>query len=228
MLNTAIIVAAGAGKRFGDERPKQFIELLGKPLIIHTIERFESCPAIDEIVLVAAEDRSEEFRELLAGQPFAKVRAIVPGGATRAQSVRSGLDSIDGETAWIVAVHDGARPLVTAREITQTVEAASLHGAACLVADLTDTIKEVDHGFITRTVPRAGLRRALTPQAFQYDILRKAFDDAELGEDVTDECCLVERTGIRIFCVEGSSRNIKITRPEDLKLAEMYLSEPPA
>jgi 2-C-methyl-D-erythritol 4-phosphate cytidylyltransferase len=225
MLNTAIIVAAGAGKRFGDERPKQFVELLGKPLIIHTIEPFESCPAIDEIVLVAAEDRIEELRGLLAGMPFDKVKSIVAGGATRAESVRNGLDAIDGETAWIVAVHDGARPLVTAREITQTVEAASLHGAACLVTDLTDTIKKVDHGFITDTVPRADLRRALTPQAFQYDILRKAFDEAELGDDVTDECCLVERAGIRIFCIEGSSRNIKITRPEDLKLAEMYLSD---
>lgn len=228
MLNTAIIVAAGAGKRFGNERPKQFVELLGKPLIIHTIEPFESCPAIDEIVLVAAEDRIDEFRELLSGQPFHKITAIVPGGVTRARSVRNGLDAIDAGSAWIAAVHDGARPLVTVNEITQTVEAASLHGAACLVAELTDTIKRVDHGFISETVPRSDLRRALTPQAFQYDMLRKAFDATELGDDVTDECCLVERTGIRIFCVEGSSRNIKVTRPEDLKLAEMYLSEPPA
>lgn len=224
MINTAIIVAAGTGKRFGDPRPKQLIELLGKPVIIHTIERFDSCPAIDEIVLVVAEDRIEEFRGLIAAHPFAKVRSVVPGGATRAGSVRNGLNEIDEKTAWIVAVHDGARPLVTVDEISQTVENASLHGAACLVADVTETIKEVDHGFITKTVPRANLRRALTPQAFQYAILRKAFEGSDLGEDVTDECFLVEHLGIRIFCVEGNSRNIKITRPEDLKLAEMFLA----
>jgi 2-C-methyl-D-erythritol 4-phosphate cytidylyltransferase len=161
---------------------------------------------------------------LIAAHPSAKLRSIVPGGATRAGSVRNGLNEIDEKTAWIVAVHDGARPLVTVDEISQTVENASLHGAACLVADVTDTIKEVDHGFITKTVPRTNLRRALTPQAFQYGILRKAFDGSDLGEDVTDECFLVENLGIRIFCVEGNSRNIKITRPEDLKLAEMYLA----
>ncbi len=224
MINTAIIVAAGTGKRFGGSQPKQLIELLGKPLIIHTIERFDSCPAIDEIVLVVAEDRIEEIRTLIVEHPFAKVRSVVPGGATRAESVRNGLNEIDEKTAWIVAVHDGARPLVTVDEISRTVENASLHGAACLVADVTDTIKEVDHGFITKTVPRANLRRAQTPQAFQYGILRKAFDGSALGEGVTDECFLVEHLGIRIFCVEGNSRNIKITRPEDLKLAEMYLA----
>ncbi len=222
MINTAIIVAAGAGTRYGDSRPKQFIELLGKPLIIHTIEKFDACPSIDEIILVVADGQRDEAQEMISRAGLA-IRSIVPGGVTRAESVRSGLNEIDEKTAWIVAVHDGARPLVTADEITRTVEAASLHGAACLVTDLTDTIKKVDHGFITDTVPRADLRRALTPQAFQYDLLRKAFDEAELGDDITDECCLVERTGIRIFCVEGGSRNIKITRPDDLILAAAYL-----
>ncbi len=223
MINTAIIVAAGSGKRFGDPRPKQFVEILGKPVIIYTIERFESCPAIDEIVLVVAEDRIEEFRSLISDYAFTKVRGVVPGGATRAESVRNGLDAIDEKTAWIVAVHDGARPLVTSDEISRTVENASLHGAACLVGDVTDTIKETDAGFITGTVARAKLRRALTPQAFEYNILRKAFDEVELGDDVTDECYLVERSGVRIFCVEGSPRNIKITRPDDLLVAQAYL-----
>lgn len=222
-INSAIIVAAGAGKRFGGTEPKQFIELLGKPLILHTIEKFESCPSIDEIILVVAEDRVEEFSRSIESSKFTKVRSVIAGGPTRARSVANGLNEINGETAWIVAVHDGARPLVTAEEISRTVEAASLHGAACLTSEVTDTVKTIDRGFITGTVPRAGLRRALTPQAFQYDILKKAFDDSDLDDEVTDECFLVERSGIRIFCVEGSSRNIKITRPDDIVVAEAYL-----
>lgn len=223
MLNTAIIVAAGSGNRFGGDRPKQFVELLGKPLLIHTIERFESCPVIDEIVLVVAEDQLDEVQRLLGGYSFSKINAVVPGGDTRARSVRNGLDAIDREAAWIVAVHDGARPLVTVDEIIRTVEAASLHGAACLVADVTDTIKEVEQGFITATVPRANLRRALTPQAFQYDILSMAMEHASSEFEATDECSIVEKAGVRIFCVEGSPRNIKITRPEDLSVAASYL-----
>ena len=224
MLNTAIIVAAGTGQRFGGERPKQFIELLGKPLIIHTIERFEACPSIDEFVLVVAEDQLDAFHRLLEEFKFSKTRSVTAGGDTRAGSVRNGISEVNGETAWIIAVHDGARPLVSIDDITRTVEAASLHGAACLVAEITDTIKQVDHGFITETVPRSGLRRALTPQAFQYDILSRALKNDTAGLDATDECSIVEKAGIRIFCVEGSPRNIKITRPEDLKIAEMLLS----
>lgn len=221
-INTGLIVAAGTGERFGGP-PKQFIELLDKPLIIHTIERFESCTAIDEIVLVVASDQLDFANRLVGRYSFAKIRAVVAGGSTRAVSVKNGLNEIDKENAWIVAVHDGARPLVFVDEITRTVEAASLHGAACLVADVTDTIKEVDKGFITGTVPRANLRRALTPQAFQYDILTMATDSVPEWEDATDECSIVEKAGIRVFCVEGSPRNIKVTKPEDLILVKMYL-----
>jgi 2-C-methyl-D-erythritol 4-phosphate cytidylyltransferase len=223
LLNTAVIVAAGTGQRFGGQVPKQFVELLGRPLILHTIERFELCLAIDEIVLVAAKDRLSDLNQLLAEFKFSKVKSVVPGGETRSISVLNGINAIEKGTAGIVAVHDGARPLVTGEEITMTVEAASIHGAACLVADVTDTVKEVHHGFITGTVPRAKLRRALTPQAFQYAILSSAFDRYSSDEAATDECSIVERSGIRIFCVPGSSRNIKITTPDDLTQAEAFL-----
>ncbi len=222
-MNTAIIVAAGSGQRFASSQPKQFIPILGKPLIIHTLERFESCPAIDEIVLVLSDEGRDEFERLRSQFAISKIRSVVTGGKTRAESVKSGLDSVDASTANIVAVHDGGRPLVSVDEITRTIEKAGETGAACLVADVTDTIKEIDGEYISHTIDRLGLRRALTPQAFRYDILRKAFEGVDLAESVTDECSLVEKIGVKIAFVCGNARNIKITRPEDLILAEAFL-----
>ncbi len=222
-MNIAIIVAAGTGSRFAARQPKQFTGILGKPLIIHTLEKFEACPAVDEIVLVLSVDGCGEFAKLDGHHVIKKLRAVATGGKTRAESVRNGLAKIDASTSNIVAVHDGARPLVTVDEITRTIEKAVETGAACLVGELTDTIKEIDGDAIIGTIDRRKLRRALTPQAFRYDILSKAFENADLNENITDECYLVERLGIKIAAVEGSSRNIKITRPEDLTLAEMFL-----
>ena len=223
-MNTAIIVAAGSGSRFSADQAKQFVSLLGKPLIIHTLEHFEACLTIDEIVLVLSEAGRIEFESFRSQFPLSKLKNVVTGGAIRAESVRNGLDSIDPAGANVVAVHDGARPLVSAEEISLTVEKASATGAACLVGEVTDTIKTLESGIIQRTVDRSRLRRALTPQAFRYEILRRAFDAAALGDGVTDECYLVEKLGVEISIVEGSSRNIKITRPEDLIFAEAILA----
>ncbi|HRI02892.1 MAG TPA: 2-C-methyl-D-erythritol 4-phosphate cytidylyltransferase [Pyrinomonadaceae bacterium] len=227
-MNIAIIVAAGTGSRFSPAQPKQFTQILGKPLLIHTVECFEACPAVDEIVLVLSNDGREQFQMSNFVSEISKVRSIVTGGATRAESVKNGLDAIDAALANVVAVHDGARPLVTVDEITRTIVKADEIGAACLVAEVTDTIKEIREGVIVGTVDRNKLRRALTPQAFRYDILQRAFANADLGDNVTDECYLVEKLGVEIAMVEGSSRNIKITRAEDIRIAEMFLSEPPA
>jgi 2-C-methyl-D-erythritol 4-phosphate cytidylyltransferase len=225
-MNTAIIVAAGRGERFGSNRPKQFLPLLGKPLILHTIERFQACDAVDSIVLVLSDDGRDEFLKAATRFEFTKLAAIVAGGITRAESVKSGLLAVNADSADIIAVHDGARPIVTCDEITRTIEQAAETGAACLVATVTDTIKEVRRSHIVRTIDRSSLRRALTPQAFRYDIIRRAFDGADLGDDaITDECSLVERLGVEITIVEGSSRNIKITHPEDLVMAEAYLRD---
>ncbi len=220
--NTAIIVAAGSGQRFGS-KPKQFVSLVDKPLIIHTLERFESCTAIDEIVLVLSEEGRLEFEAINLKFEISNLKSVISGGETRAHSVKNGLDSISANDNDIVVVHDGARPLVSVEEITRTIEKAKETGAACLVADLTDTIKEIDGEHLLRTIDRSKLRRALTPQAFRYDILRKAFEGVDLAESITDECYLVEKLGVKIALVEGSNRNIKITRPEDLVLAEAYL-----
>lgn len=224
-MNIAIIAAAGSGQRFASAQPKQFIDLLGKPLIVHTLERFEACPVIDAIVLVVSDDGRDEFARVRGDYELKKLVSIVTGGDTRARSVSNGLDVIDASTADVVAVHDGARPLVTVDEITRTVEKASETGAACLVAEVTDTIKEVEGGAISRTIDRSGLRRALTPQAFRYEVLKRAVEASDLGEAITDECYMVERLGVLIALVEGSARNIKITRPEDLVLAEAFLGD---
>jgi 2-C-methyl-D-erythritol 4-phosphate cytidylyltransferase len=224
-MNVAIIVAAGSGKRFGAERPKQFLEIAGKPLLIHTLEKFEKCVAIDEIVLMLSAEEIENFRVPAERFHLTKLKKIVAGGKTRAESVFNGLNVIKENKAEIVAVHDGARPFVTCEEISATLEKAKESGAACLVAPVTDTIKQVADGKIVGTIERTKLRRALTPQAFRYEILQKAFADADLSEAATDECFLVEKLGYEISIVEGSAKNIKITTREDWELAEIFLRE---
>ena len=223
--NTAIIVAAGEGKRFGGSLPKQFLTLAGVPLVIHTIKLFEACPEIDEIILVLPMTQKADFQKILEDFNLKKLSKVVAGGKTRAESVLNGLNAVSTETAGIIAVHDGARPLVRIEEISRTVEKAKETGAACLVAPVTDTIKEISGDKILRTIDRSGLRRALTPQCFRYEILRRAFAENDPGEAATDESFLVEKIGAEISLVEGSSKNIKVTHPEDLAVAEIFLQE---
>ncbi|MDQ3062065.1 MAG: 2-C-methyl-D-erythritol 4-phosphate cytidylyltransferase, partial [Acidobacteriota bacterium] len=135
------------------------------------------------------------------------------------------LNSINSKRTEIVAVHDGARPLVSSEEISRTIEQARETGAACLVAAVTDTIKEVRDGKIVATIDRKQLRRALTPQAFRFEILKLAFETADLSEATTDECFLVEKLGYEISVVEGSAQNIKITTQKDFALAEFFLNK---
>ena len=223
-MNVAIIAAAGQGTRMGGKRAKQFLELAGIPIIIHTLQAFEACEAIQEIILVLPEADVRDFSAVARPYKLGKVRSVVPGGVTRASSVRLGLQAVKANDNDIVVVHDGSRPLVTSEEITQTVRAAEVSGAAILVAPLVDTVKEVRDGAVTRTVPRDQLRRALTPQCFRYGILRQAYEQVdELDPALTDESSLVERLGVAVTVVEGSSRNIKVTRPEDLAIAETMM-----
>jgi 2-C-methyl-D-erythritol 4-phosphate cytidylyltransferase len=220
MKTTAIIVAAGSGSRFNSETPKQFLEINGKPVVVHAIDLFEAAPSVSAIVLVLAKDQIGK----LSLKQFTKLESIVAGGDSRAKSVKNAFDAVSADTT-IVAVHDGARPLVTVDEIERTIESAKQTGAACLVAAVTDTIKSIRGHEIAATLDRDQLRRALTPQAFKTEVLKKAFDGVGLDESVTDECYLVERLGHPIAIVEGSVRNIKITHPEDLILAKTLLSQ---
>lgn len=218
MKTTAIIVAAGSGSRFNSETPKQFFELNGKPVVVHSIERFEAAESVDSIVLVLPQERVNGFNT----SQFAKVHIVLAGGNTRANSVLNGLNAVPNDTA-IVAVHDGARPLVTVDEIERAIDKGKQTGAACLVAPVTDTIKSIRREEIAATLDRSQLRRALTPQVFRIEVLKKAFEEFTLDESVTDECYLVERLGRPIAMVEGSSRNIKITHSDDLLLAEALM-----
>jgi len=163
-MNVAIVVAAGKGTRLGGERPKQFLELGGAPILIHTLKQFERCREVDEVIVVLPADQTAGFQSLAQRFELKKVSRAVPGGDTRAQSVQRGLAAITN--ADTVAVHDGVRPFVTPEEIDRTVQAAKATGAAILVAPVADTIKAVQSGRIDHTVARSQLRRALTPQCF--------------------------------------------------------------
>src|SRR3982751_1568780 len=152
-MNVAIIAAAGEGKRFGAGRAKQFLELAGVPVIVHTLRRFEECAAIHEVIVVLpVADAGREFVGLAGKYGLRKVSRVVAGGLTRAESVLRGLQAIRAATAAIVAVHDGVRPLVTADEIARTVRAANVSGAALLASPVVDTIKEVQNEKVVRTL----------------------------------------------------------------------------
>jgi len=225
-MNVAIIAAAGQGTRMGGKRAKQFVELAGTPIIVHTLNPFEQCEIIQEIILVIPERDRVGFLEIGRQYGLRKLARIVSGGTTRAGSVLRGLEAISSPTPEIVAIHDGVRPFVTAEEIAQTVRAAEVNDAAILVAPATDTIKQVKNGTIVKTLQRADLRHALTPQCFRYSLLKRAFARADvLDPELTDESLLVERLGVKVAIVEGGSRNIKITRPEDLAMAEIMFKE---
>ncbi|MEO8647873.1 MAG: 2-C-methyl-D-erythritol 4-phosphate cytidylyltransferase [Acidobacteriota bacterium] len=221
-MNTAIIAAAGSGSRLNSDTPKQFIEILGKPLIQYTIEKFASCSVIDAIIVVTSSIYVSFLDLMIARDEFRKPIRTVMGGETRAESVYRGFQEISDNTK-IVVIHDGARPMVSEGEIAKTVQAAIEAGASCLVAPVTDTVKRVNGGMITETIDRSTLRRALTPQAFRVELLKEAYLSAELTDAVTDECMLVERLGRPVAVVEGSPINIKITHPEDIAAFENYL-----
>jgi 2-C-methyl-D-erythritol 4-phosphate cytidylyltransferase len=224
-MNIAIIAAAGAGTRMGGDRPKQFLLLAGMPVIFHTLKPFEECAQVHEVIVVLPAAESAGFLSSAGKYGLRKLTRVVPGGATRADSVKRGLMSIRPATAEIVLVHDSVRPFVTVAEIESTIAAAQSDGAAILAAPVTDTIKQVSDRAVVKTLDRGLLRRALTPQCFQYELLRQAYQRADVNDpSLTDESALVEQLGKRVTVVEGSSRNIKITTAEDLAIAEAMLA----
>ena len=224
-MNVAIVVAGGKGTRFGGNRPKQFLELNGAPIIVQTLRQFERCTEIESVIVVLPAEEMAGFQSLIEKFDLKKASHVVTGGDSRAQSVRNGLATID--QADIVAVHDGVRPLVTPEEIDRVVRAARASGAAILVAPIGDTVKEIGKSQVKRTLPRQDLRRALTPQCFRFEILKRAYDHlAEIessGIEVTDDSFLAEGLGVAITVVEGNARNIKITTQEDLWFAESLM-----
>jgi 2-C-methyl-D-erythritol 4-phosphate cytidylyltransferase len=222
-MNFAIIVAAGRGSRAGAGRAKQFREISGIPVIIHTLLRFERSETVGESVVVLPAEAREEFLALARGHGLRKVSRAVAGGATRAESVVRGLEAL-GDGEGVVAVHDGVRPFVTPEEIDRTVREAEAHGAAVLAVPAVDTIKEVERGAVVRTPERARLWQAQTPQCFRVELLRRAYaQPGALGPDSTDDSSLVERLGAAVRVVEGGAHNFKLTTPRDFALAEILL-----
>jgi len=211
----AVIVAAGAGRRFGGGKP--FALLAGRPLVEWSLAAFEAHPLVQAIVLVLADDSGK----VLYRTKFRKVIDVVRGGERRQDSVGCGFARLDPAATDVVLVHDGARPFVSAELIGRVVEAARLRGAAVPVVPVPDTIKEVDGGRVVRTIDRARFGRVQTPQAFSYPLLEKALAKARAdGFRGTDDAVLIERCGAEVAVVEGDARNIKITTPLDLRIAE--------
>jgi len=215
---SVLIVAAGSGKRFGEK--KQFAYLRAKPVLEWTLERFEAHPEVDAVVLVLPDEEDLKHYRMR----YAKILDIVRGGERRQDSVWQGFRLLSASAPEIVLVHDGARPLVSADLISRVVAAARADGAAVPVLALEDTIKEVRDGRVAGTVDRTFLVRAQTPQGFRYEILKKALDAARHDRFYgTDEAALAERAGIPVTAVAGDPRNIKITTPIDIPIAEALL-----
>ena len=218
----AVIVAAGTASRMGGI-DKVMAQLEGEPMILRTVRTFVKCDAIKEIVIVTRPDLIVPITNLCKN--FEKVIAVVAGGASRQESVQLGLNALTGKCK-LVAVQDGARPLITEAVIDRTVRAAHTYGAAAPAIPVKDTIKVVRGGVVDHTPNRKTLNAVQTPQVFDFDLLRGALKKAkEDGAEVTDDCSAVERLGMSIKIVEGDERNIKVTTPMDLHIAKLLLEE---
>ncbi len=218
----AVIVAAGSASRMGGI-DKVMAPLGGEPMILRTVREFQNCDCIREIVIVTREDLIVPIRDLCRN--FDKVTLVVAGGATRQESVERGLGALS-EKIELVAVHDGARPLITWQVIDRAVRAANTYYAAAPAVPVKDTVKVVVGGIVKETPERRTLQAVQTPQCFDLDLLKGALVQARLDKAaVTDDCSAVERLGMSVKIVEGDERNIKVTTPMDLKIAEMLLED---
>ncbi len=218
----AVIVAAGTASRMGGI-DKVMAPLQGEPMIVRTVRTFQNTDAIREIVIVTRQDLIVPITNLCAG--FDKVRAVVVGGNSRPESVHLGLNALSGRVK-LAAIQDGARPLVTWQVIDRVVRAAHTYGAAAPAIPVKDTIKQVQGGVVTDTPDRSRLQAVQTPQVFDFDMLRGALQKAQEDKaEITDDCSAVERLGMKVKIVEGDERNIKVTTPLDLKIAQMLLEE---
>ncbi|MBP3313573.1 MAG: 2-C-methyl-D-erythritol 4-phosphate cytidylyltransferase [Oscillospiraceae bacterium] len=221
---SAVIVAAGSATRM--QGTDKVMALLGdKPLVYHAVKAFEDNPKIFEIVVVTREELMEPLGALFTQSGLKKVKAVVIGGKDRMESVMNGVACVSPKATHI-AVHDGARPLVSQNIITQTVTLAVDKGAAAPAIPVKDTIKTAHANAVTATPPREILRAVQTPQIFDADLFRAALTNAQEKElAVTDDCSCVEAIGMRVFLSAGEERNIKVTTPMDLNIAKLYWEE---
>jgi 2-C-methyl-D-erythritol 4-phosphate cytidylyltransferase len=231
MKTIVIIPAAGLGTRMasatGKAPAKQFTELNGVPVLIHTLRKFAASPRVSEIVIALRKSEADNFAPRLAQEKLAKAIRIVEGGEHRQESVANALQAISAVKEDLVLVHDAVRPFVDQEIISNVIDAAVKHGAAIAAVPAVDTIKQVDRtsegAVVNATIPREHIVLVQTPQGFRFHVLKQAFDEAARdGFTGTDEASVVERMGHPVHVVMGSPRNMKITTPSDLELAEFY------
>jgi 2-C-methyl-D-erythritol 4-phosphate cytidylyltransferase len=230
----AIIPAAGLGTRMSAGKAagpsKQFTQLAGQPILIHTLRRFAESPQIARIYVALRKNEIAGFQKRLNEESFAARTELVVGGENRQASVANALAQLQAEKDDIILVHDGVRPFATRELIEAVIAAVEKHDAAIAGLPAVDTIKQVDRtsdgAIITSTIPRERVVMAQTPQGFRFPIIKKAFDDAQADHFTgTDEASLAERAGFTVAVVMGSARNIKITTPADMELAELYVKQ---
>jgi len=229
MKADAVIVSAGKGLRFLEGKKKQFTFLGGKPILAHTLNKFETCSLIRSVHLVVGqEDMDYCLKEIVEKYRFQKVSKIVPGGKRRQESVKNGIDALPKD-ADIVAIHDGVRPLVTQTMIEDSIHSAARYGAVVFAMPVKETIKMSNpDGTVLKTLDRESLWQIQTPQTFQVNVIREAHARAiEDGFVGTDDASLVERLGGEVHILPGSYTNIKITTPEDLWIADLFLKMNP-
>lgn len=218
----AVIVAAGTASRMGGI-DKVMAPLDAEPMIVRTVRAFQQCDAVREIVIVTREDLLQTIMDLC--RDFDKVTAVVVGGKDRPDSVQAGLNALSKKVR-LAAIQDGARPLISQQVIDRTVRAANTYGAAAPGIPVKDTVKVVKGGIVRATPDRSSLQAIQTPQVFDIDLLRAALNKAKKsGAVITDDCSAVENMGMSVKIVEGDERNIKVTTPMDLKIAQILLEE---
>lgn len=223
MKTVAIVPAAGIGKRLKIREKKPFVALRGKPLIAYTLKALDSSRYIDEIIIAVEAPSIGRLKQVIARYGFKKVVKVVAGGKTRNESVRNCFDAIDAYCG-IVLIHDGARPFPEESVIKNSVISAKRFGACVAAIPMTDTVKLAGKSlFVRKTLDRASLWRAQTPQAFRYNLLKDVLNRINRNSDITDEASIFECLGKRVKIVKGSVRNIKITTKDDLKIAEGLL-----
>ena len=223
---TAIFPAAGQSRRMQSKTNKNFLEIKGQSILIHTLQKFSKSAKIDRLIVVAAPDEWNIVKRMLKGVPKLKPFMVVTGGSERQYSIANALKFIDDECD-IILVHDAARPLVSVDTIDEVVDMARLHGSAVAAVKEKNTIKIVDgEDFVIDTPPRSTLVSVQTPQGFQREIILKAYKQAEKEKFLgTDDSSLVERLGYKVKIVQSDYKNIKITTPEDIIIAEAFLKE---
>jgi 2-C-methyl-D-erythritol 4-phosphate cytidylyltransferase len=223
MKAIAIIPAAGIGTRMKSASPKQFLTLEGSPIIVHTLRKFVQCKHIHKIIVPLRKSDVAHLESLLEQEQLSNIVQLVPGGAHRQDSVYNGFKEIDDDNA-VVVVHDAVRPFVEVESIEAIIKEASEKGSAILAIPSVDTVKQIERNLVVATLPRDKIVLVQTPQAFRYAILREGFERAKMDHfHATDESSLVERLGYEVSVLRGSERNIKITKPADLPLAELFI-----